>query len=687
MVPSMAKYSLTFASSIMCLMTVAPAAEKTADTIEVSTSGQARDTLSVPAAVHVVSAQHMQANNAWWIGETLNQMPGVYQAQLRGVIDVPSIRMPLSFKNHYLYLLDGVPVQSTVMFNSKAFAYSGATANPYGLEILKGPGSALYGSDAMSAVINVLSQPPSDVTSASVRAGGGMYGGRSLAASLGGPVSNQQAMNATVVYDGEDGWRDHSAWERVQSKIGHRVKIGATTIDTSIVATVLHSQMTGQLNQTVYSNNPTDDGLAPAVPLDEANDDATYVRVSSAVRTPIAAGMTLEVTPYVRDIDNSYMEVFNPATTPLDTEHTATAGSLQRVRWQPTVSTNIIIGADVEWTRLWFLVDQTRPTTVVGGLSSYQGPHYDFTVDSLIIAPYVQMAQWIGPRMLMEAGLRYDWATYDYDEHLGPTTDPNDLVYRPPSRTDEFAQLSPKAGITYLLHDTQSVFARYAHGFRLPAADSLYVLGNGQTSFILEPETVDAYEVGWKGQVDRSVMWEIDGYWVESRDGIVDNVVTPAGTISTNGGSRRYRGIEVGGQWSVRTDTDLGLSYARTWHEIIRYRSDGPSLADGKTPAKAPENLANARITHRPWETVSLTLEGQWLGSWYMDDLNTASTPNVVLVHARAAWAITRQWAIDGKILNLFDKSYAATAERLSFGDRYRPGQPFTAMVGVTWTY
>jgi outer membrane receptor protein involved in Fe transport len=70
-----------------------------------------------------------------------------------------------------------------------------------------------------------------------------------------------------------------------------------------------------------------------------------------------------------------------------------------------------------------------------------------------------------------------------------------------------------------------------------------------------------------------------------------------------------------------------------------------------------------------------------------MDDANTARTPDEWLLHLRAKWAITRHWSVDATVLNLFDNAYASTAERFSFGDRYRPGQPFTASAGVSWDY
>ena len=665
---------------------VAPPLAMTNNVTVTSTAGEARDPLTTPVAVHVVNQAQAESNRGPWIGESLNQLPGVYQARLRGVVDVPTIRMPQSFKNHYLFLQDGVPLQSTVMFNSKALLYSAATTSPGGIEVLKGPGTALYGSDAMAAVIDVHSRAPQSEPGKQARLAGGMYGGRSLRAEVTGAITDQQQASVAVGYDGENGWRDHSAWDRLQGLARHRLVIGDAIIDTSLLVTGFRSEMTGQLSPTIYANNPEDDGLAPAVPLDDATDDATYVRLASAIRAPLADDVWLEVTPYVRAINNTYLEVFNPATTPQDRDQTASAGSLNRLRLRPWHDGELLIGTDVEWTRLDFTVDQSRPTAVVGGFTSYQGPHYDFAVDHLTVTPWMQLTQRLGQRWIVDLGLRFDWARYDYDEHLGPTSDPQDLVWRPPDRVDTFHQLSPKVGATFLLTPGQALFARYAHGFRLPAADALYVLGNGQQAFELDPEQLDAYEVGWKGRTP-TVTWEVDAYWSDSTDGIVERVATPGGTISTNGGRRWYRGIEIGGTWQIIAPLDLGVAYAHTWHRIVRYRSDGDSPQDGQVPAKAPADLANLRLGVEPLSNVRLEAELQWLGRWWMDDLNTARTPSEWLFNVRGVWAITRQWSVDATVVNLFNEAYASTAERLSFGDRYRPGQPFTASVGVTWGY
>jgi outer membrane receptor protein involved in Fe transport len=647
----------------------------------VSADGSARDPLETPVAIHASDPQ--RARPAWWIGEALNSLPGVYQAQLRGIIDAPVIRMPLTFKNHHLYLQDGVPLQSTVMFNSKALAYSTATTSDGGIEVLKGPGTALYGSDAMASVVAVNSRRPTEQLGVRGRVAGGTYGARSINAQAMGAIAAGQALGVAAAVDGEDGWRHHDGWQRSQGVMRHHLDHGALRIDTILIATRLDSEMTGQLSPTQYRDDPSNDGLAPSVPLSEATDDATFLRLSSAWSLALAADIELELTPYVREIDNSYLEVFNPATTPRDREHTASAGLLARLRLHPWPGGEVLLGSDVESTRLWYTVEQSRPTTVVDGLTSFQGRHYDFTVDHLGVSPYAQLSQSLGDAWIIDLGLRGDVVRYRYDEHLGPTSDPQDLVYRPEDRNDHFQQLSPKAGAAWLIDGTQALFVRYAHGFRIPSADSLYVLRNGQTGFQLEPETVDAFEVGWKGRMP-TLSWEIDAYWSEARDGIVDGVVTAAGTISANGGRRRYRGIETGGTWRITDGVEVAASYARTFHEIVQQRAEGASPQDGNAPASAPGDLADLRLGLAALPSLWLEVEVQWLGSWWMDDANTARTPDELLCHLRAAYHLDRHWCIDGKILNLFDEQYATTAQRFSYGDRFRPGQPFTAVIGVT---
>ena len=68
-----------------------------------------------------------------------------------------AIRQPITTKPMYLYLEDGVPTRSTGFFNHNAL-YEVNLPQSGGLEVLKGPGTAMYGSDAIGGVVNVLTR-------------------------------------------------------------------------------------------------------------------------------------------------------------------------------------------------------------------------------------------------------------------------------------------------------------------------------------------------------------------------------------------------------------------------------------------------------------------------------------------------------------------------------------------------
>ena len=59
----------------------------------------------------------------------------------------------------YLYLEDGVPIRSTGFFNHNAL-YEINVPQAGSIEVNRGPGTALYGSDAIGGIVNVLTRTP-----------------------------------------------------------------------------------------------------------------------------------------------------------------------------------------------------------------------------------------------------------------------------------------------------------------------------------------------------------------------------------------------------------------------------------------------------------------------------------------------------------------------------------------------
>jgi iron complex outermembrane recepter protein len=676
----------------VALGTCTPAGAQELETVVVTAaSGRAEELQTLPQTIDVISGDEAAATQPTWVGEVLNKLPGVYFAQLRGPVDMPAIRLPLSSDNTELYLQDNVPLQSPISFNHAAFAYSAALTSPGGMEVLKGPGTALHGSDAFAAVINVRSLEPTPHNSGALRIAGGSFGTRDARAEFSSGIGENQAWRIAVSRQEADGWRDMTGWDRTQAVVRHRWASDRTQVNTILVATEFDSEMAAPLTLAGFLSAPRSDGLDPLVPRDRARDEAKYVRLSSEVTYALSDRWDVQVTPYLRYIDSQYMATWEPATVPVTQDKTETAGVISRLyaNWSDAALT--VFGVDVERTELHQPKEQVLPTQVVWGEVYPQGFHYDYSVDYLNIAPYVQHSHRISDAWEIVAGLRYEHAQYDYDNRLADGA--QFAFYRPADRKDDFSALNPKLGINWAIATDQNVFFRYAHGFRIPSATALYALSSSQTAFSLDPEQINSYEIGYKGALGESVALTAAAYRMKSYDGLTTGVGTAAGIVSANGGKREYSGVEVQLDVSVSRDFKASLAMAFQDSEIVRDRPDGtdPRGVNGKTPISQSDKLANLTLSWTPSigaVDLAVDYDLQLVGSWWIDDQNTFETPDEYVSNLRVrAGSSGSNWALTAKVLNLFDRTYATTAADAGFGARYRPGDPRSYVAGVEYTF
>ncbi|HEU4342468.1 MAG TPA: TonB-dependent receptor plug domain-containing protein, partial [Candidatus Binatia bacterium] len=110
----------------------------------------------VTTSISVIGTEDIRAQQAETVLEILRSVPGldVVQSGSRGTNTVVFIRG--SEADHVLVLIDGVEVNSTTAgpFN---FAHL-TTENIERIEILRGAGGALYGSQAIGGVINIITK-------------------------------------------------------------------------------------------------------------------------------------------------------------------------------------------------------------------------------------------------------------------------------------------------------------------------------------------------------------------------------------------------------------------------------------------------------------------------------------------------------------------------------------------------
>ena len=110
------------------------------------------------SSIDVYTADYFKRNNPTNVFDALSGMNGIYMDIDQDLTYVTDVNINGMEGNYSMFLVDGVPAM-----NGLAGLYS-LTAFPMSIvdriEVEKGPNSALYGSDAMAGVINIITKDP-----------------------------------------------------------------------------------------------------------------------------------------------------------------------------------------------------------------------------------------------------------------------------------------------------------------------------------------------------------------------------------------------------------------------------------------------------------------------------------------------------------------------------------------------
>lgn len=124
-------------------------------TVTISTNTKQMQS-KAPSVVSVITAEDIKATGATNLAEIVNNVPGVYvKANLFGFR--PQITFRGASSTHTLLMVNGAPIKDLV-WNSGIFWKGLPTSIIERVEIIRGPGSALFGSDASAGVINIITK-------------------------------------------------------------------------------------------------------------------------------------------------------------------------------------------------------------------------------------------------------------------------------------------------------------------------------------------------------------------------------------------------------------------------------------------------------------------------------------------------------------------------------------------------
>lgn len=670
-------------------ITLAEEARLLAPTI-VSATREIQRRADASATIDVLDGAELRHARPSHPADVMNRMAGVHVSTLSGEGHSMAIRQPITTKPMYLYLEDGIPTRATGFFNHNAL-YEINVPQAAGIEVLKGPGTALYGSDAIGGVVNVLTRPAPATPSAELSLEGGAYGyGRVLA--TGGFTHGRNGMRADLNLTRTDGWRDGSGYERQSGTIRwDHFRANGLTARTVLTASNIHQNDVPALPTAKFDSIPT----LNRAPISFRQVEA--VRLSSAIERE--QGQSLwSVTPYARydvlELIPSWQLTYDPQW--WDTRNSS-LGFLAKYRrdFEP-LRTRVIVGADVDWSPGSFTARrvESSPEGSNRVFADYEmgEKQYDYDVTYHAISPYVHMELSPTSRLRVDAGLRYDRTGYDYDTHLDPL---DTGTHRRPASTDvSYGHLSPKLGLTYELSAAANLFASYRHGFRAPSQGQLFQQGSALNTVDLAPVKVDSYEAGVRGQAGPRLVYQLSLYDMTIRDDILTFVTAQNTREASNAGRTRHRGVEGSVGLAVTPRLRLDGSYSISSQRYVSWRPqdarDGQAAVDysGNRMEQAPRDLASLMATWSPalLGDGRVVLEWRRTGRYAEDAANTAGQEHggYDLVNLQADARVARGVTVFARAINLLDRKYAELASYDPFqGEQLTPGTPRSIFAGV----
>ena len=612
------------------------------------------------------------------IYELMTRAPGVWLSRGSGQEHLTAIRSPVltgpGSCGSFLFLEDGIPVRPAGFCNVNEM-FEMHTEQAASIEVIRGPGTALYGSNALHGIINVLTPTADPLHADMVAVETGSNDFLRVRASL--VSGSDEPWLASIIYANDDGFRDDSGYRQGKLLLKRNWVLPTSDLVTAFAATDLDQETAGF----IYGKDAyKDPELNRSNPDPEAFRDASSQRLY-AIWNKSASGYDLDVRPYLRHSRMRFLQHFLPGQ-PLEKNGHVSAGAMTALTFDRE-DRHVVVGIDLEWSDIYLEETQSGPTEGSPFLEETrpEGKHYDYDVVSVAAAPYVHADFELGDRLVLGAGLRLEYLHYDYDNNMltGNTRDDGTpcgfggcLYTRPADRSDDFSNVAPKFSFTYRLADSVRLFGGLARGFRAPQVTELYRLQSGQQVADLDSERLDSIEFGIRNRANR---WSSDVslFYMKKRD----SVFRDAEGFNVSGGRSKHMGLEFDFTWQLLEPLRLEVdaSYARHEYDFDTVAARGETFESGNDVDTAPRWLGSAELFFEPGNSASFALQWTRIDDYYLEAENRFTYPGHDLVNLRASIDLARALVVTARFNNLFDTEYADRAD-YAFGQyRYLPGR------------
>ena len=656
------------------------------ESIVVTADRQKSALRDVPASIFTIGAGTLDTVRHTHINEALVRVPGTWISRGNGQESLTAIRSPVlsgaGSCGAFQMSLDGIPMRASGFCNVNQI-FEANTEQAGTIEVIRGPGSVLYGANALHGAINILSAPISETSTGDVsyELGPHKYNrARATMSNTYGPHGLRISVNG----NSDTGYKRDSGFDQQKMSIQHQFTDGNFSMTNIMHLTNLNQETAGFVQA---PDAYKDDNLKRFNPNPESFRDARTYRLSSRFAWALD-GAELIITPYYRKTDMTFLQHFLPGL-PLEENGQHSFGLQSMYASNSDTAVHWQVGLDMETTEGFLRETQFVPAVGTAAVVATipVGKHYDYQVSAELLSPYAQIKYQVNDRNQLSVGVRYETLEYDYDNRMlnGRVKDNGTACTfggcrfnRPADRSDDYNNVSAQLGWIYDFDDAQQVYANVARAFRAPDTNEVYRLQGTQNVADLGSEKAESIELGYRATRDR-VSYALAAFYMDK-----ENVIFQDSTrINISGARTKHRGVEL--NTAMQLNANWALSFAGSYakHTYEGNMNPGAVQLSGLDIDTSPRLTGSAQLDWQISEERSIELEVVHMDKYFTDEANTNEYEGHDLVNLRYQAEFGQNGYYGARITNLLNTDYAERAD-LGFGaERYFIGEPISLYLSI----
>lgn len=639
--------------------------EETSKAVVVTATKTKKNIIEVPANVTVVTADEIKKNNYQNVKEVLQSVPGFIVQDLGGENALIGVRVPSQM---------GAVSQVKVLIDGTAGSLTDVDVNSIEkIEIVRGPSSALYGSNATGGVIHIFLKKGANREKIKINTQIGGFNDQIF--NLYAQDSNEKFdYNVSARINYTDGWRANSM---VQSNI-YTGKLNYYIDDTSSVYLNYGRHVfpvkrsPGGITRAQYDTNPAVTNLPWSNSFSDGNRYGTGYQKNLSDNQNISFDTSYSVS------NSTNLAAF--ATSGAQGFYSVSADNNLDTKLKYSHKNLLLAGSEIVTG-----IDYTSTQS-----DSYQRPAPNGVINTAsktsdvigTISPlgfYIQDEIPLWPKFKATVGGRYDSITFDYNDRLKGITNSKNM-----------STVTPKGTLSYSMDDNSSIYISYGQAFTPPTATHLFK--GGGTSLPnpnLSPELATNYEIGYKAAWDRFNL----GISAFSMD-ISNNIVVvrdPVTLVSQfqNAGLSHYNGVELSSAYTLFPEWVFSAGYTYEDAKFINYKTvtNAGAVVDysGKIIPNVPAHNAVLGLKYNNGPFTA-NIQHKINSGFYPGADNALFYGGHALTDLRLSWD-KRDYELALTITNIFNTKWVGYESSTGVSETILPGDPIKAMVSFTYKF